>query len=568
MFSFFALFKRSNPVLPVVAPPATTPRSCIAYGAAAAWNALLSLLILFISLLGSLFSTLAGSFERLATIVDGFRVVLSVERPSAKVTPESFNPIFASIAMPPPAFNPAYSYIHPANHGEKGSLGQLTPRRLSHSSLRLPTYEPQPATDIDSSLQLAVALQILSNVFLKPEENPKFTFRTILVDKVPIGFGLLPPELGPVFKTTKHMLDIISDQDKYGHLVYGDADPARRRSVRSSVPRVEVSLPGPIKLDTSSNASQVDVKPMDLSVLGLPLDQDTTLANSEPRSSPPNLTGLADDTLDTTLATEVHEENSRKHPLVLVLPPPGNDTSMDTSSSDDSILPTPIDPKFPAHVAEPHVVTPVEASPVPVSPSQFDSPNSLAGLPQLPSSVTLLVDSWNPPSPFVYTAQSPSQGTTRPIVPSRAPSQVAPQQSLASNSLRHIGSSVSLLVDAWSPPSQFVYEGRTPPMNSTQPIVPRNKRRDFQVCPGDLVSIPTAPTKDTNSIVTDGPATINTNRSMKRRAMVFDFEKPVGQLVSSLRKSVSASSHPHTKAIAFSFIPNLESYFALMCIIS
>ncbi|KAG8709966.1 hypothetical protein FRC09_000386 [Ceratobasidium sp. 395] len=442
--------------------------------------------------------------------------------------------------MPPPAFDPANSYIHAADN-EKGSFGRLTPSRLSHSSLHLPTYEPQPASDMDSSIQLAIALQILSDVLLKPEEKPKFTFGTILADRVPIGFGLLPPELGPVFKTTKHMLDIISDHDKYGHLVYGDADSARH-SVRCSVPRVDVSLPGPINLDTSSNASQVDFKPMDLSALGLPLDHDTTLANSGLLSSLSNVPGPADDTLDTTLATETGEENSSKHLLVLVLPPSGNDTSMDTSSSDDSILPTPIDPKFPADVAEPQVVTPAEVSPIPGSPSQVDSPNSLGRLPQLPSSVTLLVDSWNPPSPFVYTAQSPSQGTTRPIVPSKAPSRVAPQQSPAANSLRHMGSSVSLFVDAWSPPTQFVYEDRTPPMNSTRPIVLRNNRRDFQVCPGDLVSVPTAPTKDTKPVVTDGVPTTSANRSMKRRAMVFDFGKPVDQLVSTLRKSMSVSS--------------------------
>ncbi|KAG8680820.1 hypothetical protein FRC09_017948 [Ceratobasidium sp. 395] len=443
--------------------------------------------------------------------------------------------------MPPPAFDPANSYIH-ATDDEKGSFGRLTPRRLSHFSLRLPTYEPQPASSMDSSIQLAIALQILSNVLLKPEEKPKFTFGTILADKVPIGFGLLPPEIGPVFKTTKHMLDIISDHDKYGHLVYGDADPAGRCWVRSSVPRIDVSLPGPIKLDTSSNASQMDFKPIDLSALRLPSDQDTTLANSEALSSLSNVPGPADDTLDTTLVTEAGEEKSSKHPLVLDLPPSGNGTSMDTSSSDDSILPTPIDPKFPADVAEPQVVTPAEASPIPGSPSQVDSPNSLGRLPQLPSSVTLLADSWNPPSPFVYTAQSPSQGTTRPIVPSKAPSRVAPQQSPATNSLRHMGSSVSLFVDAWSPPAQFVYEDRTPSMNSTRPIVPRNKRRDFQVCPGDLVSVLTAPTKDNKPVVTDGVPTTSANRSMKRRAMVFDFEKPVDQLVSTLRKSMPASS--------------------------
>ncbi|KAG9121522.1 hypothetical protein FRC07_002478, partial [Ceratobasidium sp. 392] len=391
MLSFFALFKRSNPVLPVVAPPASAPCSSIARGAAAVWNALLSLLILLISFFGSFFSSLAGSLERLATTVDGFRVVLSSSpsgHPTEKATPEPFNPDSVYITVPPPSFNSANSHLYV----DKESLGQSTPpRRLS----RLPTYDPQPVADMDSSLQLAAAYQII-NTMLKPEQAPKkFTFGMILVDKVPIGLGLIPPELGPVFKTTKHICDMIADQDKYAHLVYGEADPARC-SMKSSVPRIDVSLPGPLRLDTSTNTSQMDFKPLDLTGLGLPSVHNTTVVDSEPFS---NSFGPVDDTLDTTITTQVQDEGSSSNPVVLVLPPPGNDTSMETSSSNNSVLPTPIDPKFPTHITEPEVVTAPEVPPSPRSPPQDNTSNTLGRILQLPSSVSLFADSWNPPSP-------------------------------------------------------------------------------------------------------------------------------------------------------------------------
>ncbi|KAG8699387.1 hypothetical protein FRC08_005342 [Ceratobasidium sp. 394] len=202
---------------------------------------------------------------------------------------------------------------------------------------------------------------------------------------------------------------------------------------------------------------------------------------------------------------------------------------MDTSSN-DSVLPTPIDPKFPAHAAEPQIVE--AAEPNPGSPLQGDTSSTLDRILRLPSSVTLLTDSWNPPSPFVYHDQSPAQGSTRPIACRKPADQAEPRPSPTIHSLRHMSSSVSLFADAWNPPSQFVYEYQPPSMGGTRPIVPRNKRRDFQA-PGDLVPIPSAPTQDTVSVAGKKlPA-----RSARRHAMIFEPEKPIDRLVSTLRNS-------------------------------
>ncbi|KAG9078803.1 hypothetical protein FRC06_008160 [Ceratobasidium sp. 370] len=279
--------------------------------------------------------------------------------------------------------------------------------------------------------------------------------------------------------------------------------------MESPAPRVEVFLPGPISLDTSTRTSRLELKPLDQKATHVEFEQ---VASSSPSD-------LINDTLELRIVDQ--EEDPSSDPAVLILSPPGSNISMDTLS-DDSILPTPIDPKFPAHAAEPGIVANAE-EPNRGSLPQDHITGTLGRILQLPSSVTLLADSWNPPSPFVYHDQSPIQGTTRPIA-YRKPAD--PAQPPALYNLHHPGSSISLFADAWNPPPQFVYEYQAPPMDGTRPIVPRNRQRDFQVCPGDLAANELSAT--------------STTRSARRHAMIFEPDKPIERLASTLRSSAPA----------------------------
>ncbi|QRW10644.1 hypothetical protein RhiLY_09643 [Ceratobasidium sp. AG-Ba] len=550
--SRFSLFKRSKPILPITdARPSPSGPSFVVRGSITIWNASIALIITIIMFVASILSIVASTLERLATTIDGFRAVLpsQVTQPIAlDIAPESSESSIL-IPMPSPVFDPTRP--RPA-----------TPTSAQKSHSGLPTYTIQPHSDVNSSQQIAMAFNIIKRLLIdgKPTDA---AFRWLLVDRVPIGYVWMPASFAAVLPSAakRHPCDVALDGERYGHLVLGDADPALQMT---PPPRVDVSFPGPIHLDMSTDANLTDSAPININLgsspvsyrdccTGVPVtgEHSTPIKSTRTPSAtqvghtltePTTRTKLArraatvygapaDISLETT--TSQPEEGVSSDGFVTLLLAPELNTSLDTSSSEHSILPKPVDAKLPYMISNPKTPTP----PSPGSP--------MSELPRLPSSPSALLGTWSPPATFAYVDQSPSQGNTRPIVSNnqtpraRQPRQAGSKFSPSASSLGPVASSVSLFASQWTPPQNFEYHHQTPTLGSTRPIIPRNKRRSGRRISQSCLEVPKAVIKDTVCITRDQLPSANSARSMKRYGICYETQETVEKLASNLRGSVS-----------------------------